>query len=179
MKLQIQEQSEDLFKSPLSSILVHACNCKGSWSAGIANRFMSKYPQAYVHYSQLCMKQKEALLGKSEIIVSKISRKYTTEDPNSELQKYFIGCLFTSYDYGRNKDNMTEILKYTKSAVDDLLLKVTEWNKNASEKDQIKEVRMCKINAGLFNVPWDETKKVIEEISVDVYTIKTITVCIV
>lgn len=34
------------------------------------------------------------------------------------------------------------------------------------KEDRIVEVRMCKINSGLFGVPWDATREVIERVEV-------------
>ncbi|KIM43267.1 hypothetical protein M413DRAFT_444082 [Hebeloma cylindrosporum] len=43
-KLKLSYITGDLFAAPANSILVHACNTKGSWGAGIALAFKEKYP---------------------------------------------------------------------------------------------------------------------------------------
>lgn len=49
----------------------------------------------------------------------------------------------------------------------DLLVKVREWDDVHGEEERVGEVRMCKINSGLFGVPWEKTKAVLEEIEVE------------
>ena len=48
----------------------------------------------------------------------------------------------------------------------DLLEQVAEWNAAhaGDEGMQVRRVRMCKINSGLFGVPWEETVEVLEGI---------------
>jgi ADP-ribose 1''-phosphate phosphatase len=60
--------------------------------------------------------------------------------------------------------------------MEDLLRKVKHWNENAPEARRVKEVRMCQINSGLFNVPWKKTKAVLEEIDVAELDVKEIMV---
>ena len=122
----------DLFGAPNNSILVHACNAKGRWGSGIAAQFAKKFPQAYDIYKTHCKENSESILG-SCILIS--SRDEYRPD---------IGCLITSKDYGLNVDSPEQILKATKSAITDLI------KKNMSGK----EICMCKINSGLFRVPW-------------------------
>lgn len=42
----------------------------------------------------------------------------------------------------------------------DLLSQVAETQKSS----EISEVRMCQINSGLFKVPWDKTRAILEDI---------------
>lgn len=57
-----------------------------------------------------------------------------------------------------------------------LLKQVKEWNAEAQQSDQIGEVRMCKINSGLFAVPWEKTKNVLDDINVSESDVKVIKV---
>jgi len=70
-------------------------------------------------------------------------------------------------------------LAATGEAVEDLVRKVKDVNEAAGEADgkskaksgsgegdRIAEVRMCKINSGLFGVPWEATREVIEAVEV-------------
>ena len=59
----------------------------------------------------------------------------------------------------------------------ELLEKVQHWNDSAqSEEDKVGEVRMCKINSGLFKVPWDQTKEMLERIDVSRFDVKSVKV---
>lgn len=50
----------------------------------------------------------------------------------------------------------------------DLVGKVKEWNaEHEYAKKKVGEVRMCKINSGLFGVKWERTQAVLEAIEVD------------
>ncbi|KAL1999135.1 hypothetical protein VTN02DRAFT_5003 [Thermoascus thermophilus] len=50
----ITEIEGDLFDAPDGAVLIHACNCKGLWSAGIARAFRNKYPAAFEVYRSHC-----------------------------------------------------------------------------------------------------------------------------
>jgi ADP-ribose 1''-phosphate phosphatase len=54
-------------------------------------------------------------------------------------------------------------LEATGEAIRNLVRQLEE----AKEEEAIKEVRMCKINSGLFGVPWEATKRVIEGVEVE------------
>src|SRR5262245_35871573 len=97
----------DLFAAPQGSILVHACNTVGSWGAGIALAFQSKYPQAFRQYAAHCKEH-----GSDDLIGSCFLIRGETHD---------IACLFTSRAYGKRKDTPEEILGATRTAVQDLL----------------------------------------------------------
>ena len=72
--------------------------------------------------------------------------------------QHYIACLFTSYGYGKYKDHPDKILRSTESAIMDLVTCIEKHNLES------RNIVMCKINSGLFNVPWDDTKSVIESI---------------
>ena len=66
-----------------------------------------------------------------------------------------IGCLVTSENYGKKKDPPSLILKNTELAIRNILT------------DHVKgdiTIHSPKINAGLFEVPWQKTKKVIKKV---------------
>ncbi|KAL2038964.1 hypothetical protein N7G274_008304 [Stereocaulon virgatum] len=50
----ITERIGDIFSAPPNSILIHACNARGSWAAGVALAFRKKYPAAYKIYHDHC-----------------------------------------------------------------------------------------------------------------------------
>lgn len=121
-------------------ILVHACNCKGIWGRGIAKQIREKYPIAFALYHTYCLTNAKNALGKSFTITSAYGK------PN-------IACLFTSIDYGSKTDSPKKILKATESALDNLLETARDGTVYASPK----------FNAGLFNVPWEQTEKILLE----------------
>ncbi|KAI7129428.1 hypothetical protein KC316_g16574 [Hortaea werneckii] len=221
-RLKVVESKGDIFSTPPNTLLIHACNCEGSWGAGIAKAFKSHYPSAYQIYHDHCISHTpEELIGTALLIPTprggddddddstqtrlKSNRKSKTTtagnkqpSPSEQQHKHqhFIGCLFTSRSKGAKKrDSPSQILDATGSAMRDLLERVAkqEFNSkstvgeasssirsnNDDEDDELKkkeqkvqggraveEIRMCKINSGLFNVPWEETKAVIEGIEV-------------
>jgi ADP-ribose 1''-phosphate phosphatase len=105
--------SGDLFSAPAGSILVHACNTKGSWGAGIALAFKQRFPDAFKVYRAHCQENGDSLAGTCLII-----------DGGS----HYIACLFTSRAYGRNKDSPEQILTATDSALRDLMAQNTDAN---------------------------------------------------
>ena len=58
----------------------------------------------------------------------------------------------------------------------DLLRQVGEWNASAKAEDKVDEVRMCKINSGMFAVPWEKTKAVLEGVGVGESGVKVVKV---
>lgn len=98
----------DLFAAPPKSILVHACNTKGSWGAGIALAFKAKYPAQFELYRARCREYGDNLVGSCLLIPG------DTHD---------IACLFTSKAYGRRKDSPSEILSATRTSLQDLIRK--------------------------------------------------------
>eukprot|EP00897_Mesotaenium_endlicherianum_P005423 jgi/Mesen1/4909/ME000245S03964 len=116
------------------TILVHACNCKGNWGAGIAKEFANRYSASYEEYKKVC------------------SSKEGVDLIGTYLNASGIGCLFTSIGYGRKRDPPDEILEFTKLAVEAML----------AELAPTVTIHSPRINAGLFCVPWEETEEVIK-----------------
>ncbi|KAI7141110.1 hypothetical protein KC343_g13890 [Hortaea werneckii] len=221
-RLKVVEAKGDIFAAPSNSLLIHACNCEGSWGAGIAKAFKTHYPSAYQIYHAHCTSHDpEDLIGTALLIPTfrgddadddstrtstKSDRKTkTTTTGNKQLNsseqqhkyQHFIGCLFTSRSKGAKKrDSPSQILEATGSAMRDLLEQVVKQQSDpkstagedpssstsdnneeeigegkkkeqtAQNSQAVEEIRMCKINSGLFNVPWEKTKAVIEGIEV-------------
>lgn len=169
-KILVTETEGDIFDAHSSAVVVHACNCQGSWGAGIAKAFRKNYPKAYPIYADHCTKHGSSLLGTALLIPSQAAR-YPA-----------IGCLFTSRGKGRTKDTPSTILDATRTSMEDLLMQIDACNKKSKSDDfyarsgreskhvensyakEISEFRICKINSGLFAVPWEDTKKILEAI---------------
>ncbi|THW10409.1 hypothetical protein D6D25_07604, partial [Aureobasidium pullulans] len=128
------EYKGDLFAAPPKSLLLHACNCEGSWNKGIAYEFQKNYPDHYAKYSNHCRDNGiEAIIGTCLII-----------PPQSVGGDHWVGCLFTSRKYGRGKDKKDKILEQTERAVEHLV----EQIENMDERPKL--IWMPKINSGLF-----------------------------
>ncbi|KAF4549343.1 Macro domain-containing protein [Elsinoe fawcettii] len=157
--LTITEKTGDLFSAPPNTVLIHACNCRGYWGKGIAAAFKKRYPKADKLSTEHCAKvnkvNKDDLPGTAQLIPPQ----------EGDADQHFVGCLFTSKSYGQTKDQPPAILKNTSTAIVDLLRQVAEWNAGNEER-KIEAIWTCKINSGLFNVPWEDTKKVMEEAEV-------------
>lgn len=163
-----------LFASPPSTLLCHATNAQGSWGAGIAAAFKKSYPSAFKIYAAHCSKWSgSSLLGTTLLIPPQHKSPLEAE----REAKHWIGCLFTSEKKGKGKGSKESILEATGEAVEDLVRKVRDLNEGgdgadgkakagSSKEDRIDEVRMCKINSGLFEVPWEATREVIEGVEI-------------
>lgn len=140
-KLKLSYITGDLFAAPANSILVHACNTKGSWGAGIALAFKEKYPSQFARYRAHCREYGDNLVGSCLLIPG------DTHD---------IACLFTSIAYGRRKDSPSEILSATRTSVQDLI------RQNVGQKP----LHACRFNSGKFAVPWVDTEAILKELEV-------------
>lgn len=164
----IQYIKGDLFSHKASknyiNILVHACNCKGSWGAGVAAKFATEYPQCYKIHRQYCQQFKQnssQLLGTSQIIESN-----ETEPGHKQLGQSLVVCLFTSDFFGHKKLSSQEIVHYTKLSLQDLLDKLhnySGWDKLDRVDGQV-VLNMPKINSGLFGVPWEQTEDILKRV---------------
>lgn len=134
----IAETQGNLFDAPKGSLIVHACNTQGVWGAGIASTFARLYPEYYKAYKAHCDAKGNNLLGTCLILEGKWHK---------------VGCLFTSTGYGHKALYQDAILKATFHSLVDLF-------------DQIPDtevVNMPRINSGLFRVPWEDTREVLEQ----------------
>lgn len=192
--LLITLQPGDLFAAPKQTILIHACNTRGTWGAGIAAAFKFHYPAAFKVYNTHCTSSSSSKSTSTPSGGKKTTPKVLARGPppNASLigttllippqtqslnkaereAQHFIACLFTSKNVGRNKDSAEEILTATGDAVRDLLRQVKflkEGKKDMGGKERVElgEMVMCKINSGLFGVPWERTQAVLEGIEVE------------
>ncbi|KAL4735646.1 hypothetical protein BDV11DRAFT_208303 [Aspergillus similis] len=181
----ITEVEGDLFDAPDATVLIHACNCLGSWGAGIAGVFRKKYPAAYEIYESHCLMYLQKpqyrninppdtvaegsqiparsirLPEGSTLIIPPQKRDY--EKPGGK--KHWIVCLFTSRGYGRNVSGVDIILQNTELAIADLKDQLDELKQKCSGPDDvnIKGLRACRFNSGLFGVDWALTRRILED----------------
>ncbi|KAL2265203.1 hypothetical protein VTJ83DRAFT_6303 [Remersonia thermophila] len=162
-RIRIVDRPGDLFSAPRGAVLIHACNALGVWGGGVALAFHDRYPDAYRAYRKHCLRSTPDRLAGTALLIpparpSSGERKEREEQEDEEPtgSGHYVGCIFTSRKFGRGMDSPQEILRLTAPAMRDLMRLVAE------EGDKVTEVRMCRINSGIFNVPWAETKKAIE-----------------
>jgi ADP-ribose 1''-phosphate phosphatase len=157
--ISLTNHTGDIFAAPDHTVLIHACNTKGEWGAGIAVAFKTAYPNAYNAYREHCLSSATTVQTGTCLLIAPCE---TGAGP-----KHWIACLFTSAEYGRKQDGPDEILKNTELAVRDLLVKL----KQAKERgEKLGSLRMCKINSGKFGVQWERTERVLEGVRLEEVT---------
>lgn len=161
-----------LSNRPGKRLIIHSCNCAGSWGGGIAYQLATKYPQAETKYEEICEKYGNNLLGKACIVPSFV---------DSNL---LIVCLFTSGFGGGNRDAGESIVSRTKEAIgfmsrfinsngkplssdpidkdiSDILNDYSQAYSAGTQKLTDFKLEMPKINSGIFGVPWQNTEAVL------------------
>ncbi|KAL8668486.1 MAG: hypothetical protein Q9168_006879 [Polycauliona sp. 1 TL-2023] len=104
-----------------------------------------------------------------------ITKRPTGGRPSrKELQRhknknFWIACLFTSSGFGKNVDTPDAILQNTARAMRDLKTQIEEMEPKVEKRGGCYGVR---INSGLFNVPWQDTKKVLRDGGVDMVVVR-------
>lgn len=106
---------------------------------------------SYETYARFCEENGPDLLGKTLLI--------PPESGNSQ----YIACLFTS-DF-QNSPN--EILKYTRESMLDLIEQLKSLENLESEEGKL-VVNMPKINLGIFNVRWEDSEAVLDELDLHI-----------
>ena len=185
----ITEATSDIFTAPSLSVLCHACNCRGSWGAGVAAAFKSRCPSAYELYHSHCTsplesrtlhEHQESLLGTCLLIPPSERSPSPTKDTSSRSKgkskaksEHYIACLFTSVGYGRNTAPAAAILENTRKAVEDLRVQLETLKKEEEgEGREVGGVWSVRINSGLFSVPWEETLEVLKEGGVEMKIVR-------
>ncbi|OJD40834.1 appr-1-p processing protein [Diplodia corticola] len=153
--LNVEEVVGDIFDAPPNAVLIHACNCIGDWGAGIAAAFKKHYPSAHRIHKEFC---KNGPDGKADPATAQL-----ISPVNGQARRHYVGCLFTSVHFGKKRDSPELILENTGPAMEDLLRQVAE----ESQTREVTELRICKINSGLFQVPWEDTVKVLQNIKLE------------
>lgn len=125
-----------LFDAPNGSVLVHACNSKGVWGAGIAKDMKNLFPYSWLMNQAFCLRK------------SRVGEADLTQD-----EYHYVASLITSEGYGKDVDDPKEILENTREALEDLCSQL---------KGQ--KIYSNKFNSGYFKVPWEETEKVLKEV---------------
>lgn len=125
-------------------MLAHACNAKGIWGSGVAKSFKFKFPNVFDVYHNI---YQLGLMRVGDCCVI----------PDDKNHYWGIACLITSKNYGKYVDAPEKILDATCNAVTSLLKQVPFTI----------EIHMPRINSGLFNVPWESTENIINQLASD------------
>lgn len=147
--LAVQPPEKD---SKVINVLVHAVNCKGVWGAGVAKQFALKYPEAYKKYRSECSREisyPENLLG-----------GYGLSCVSSAPQEMWVAWIYTSVEYGSKVSPPNEIVSATHVAIKSLVACFRRYY----NEEWVIHFHSPKMNSGLFKVPWDQTKAVINEV---------------
>lgn len=162
-KIRVVYRTGSIFESPpAETLLIHSCNCKGIWGKGIAAEFKQRYPKAFQMHSDFCKPHKpRELLGKSMLLPP-----VESQVPKGEERHHYIGCLFVKESYGSPKNDVEResIKDATKLAMQQLLEGLVEQRKAGSM--YVQEIRMPKINSGIFQVEWEETAAILESMEI-------------
>ncbi|KAF4279325.1 hypothetical protein CNMCM8689_002370 [Aspergillus fumigatus] len=174
-----------------AGILRNACNCQGSWGKGIAKAFKDKYPAAFAIYRSHC----QNLLSsprymfepdlQSEESHARSSRDVRLpegtaliippqkRDSEANGKKHWIICLFTSRGFGRAVSPPDVIVRNTELAVADMTRQLAELQTDQSSREEsVGELWSCRFNAGLFGVPWERSRRVLEDAGLEVTVVR-------
>ncbi|KAK9556118.1 ADP-ribose 1''-phosphate phosphatase [Aspergillus fumigatus] len=191
VRSKITEIEGDLFHAPDGAALIHACNCQGSWGKGIAKAFKDKYPAAFAIYRSHC----QNLLSsprymfepdlQSEESHARSSRDVRLpegtaliippqkRDSEANGKKHWIICLFTSRGFGRAVSPPDVIVRNTELAVADMTRQLAELQTDQSSREEsVGELWSCRFNAGLFGVPWERSRRVLEDAGLEVTVVR-------
>ena len=122
------------------TFLVHSCNCRGDWGAGIASEMARRYPGAYAQHRAYCKSvEPSTLIGTCQVIM-----------PEN------IICLFTSISYGKDKCSPEWIATNTKRSLKHLFM-------GSFAEDTIRLISP-RINSGLLGVSWNLSRGIIIDV---------------
>lgn len=132
---------------------------------------LQKYPKAYQTYHAHCLTHKTSLVDGTTLLIPPLQSIAPGKKQTANQSTHYIACLFTSHGYGKTVDPPETILKNTKAALDDLASQI-EKLKVDTPGIQLGECRAVRINSGKFGVPWEKTKKILVEGSLDMVVVR-------
>lgn len=83
-QLRIVERVGDIFDGPANSVLIHACNCIGSWGGGIAAAFRLRYPAAFAVYRDHCQRLSPNELLATALLIAPQEADYENDDDDDD-----------------------------------------------------------------------------------------------
>lgn len=131
-------QEGDIFKIPQINNYAHGCNCAGAMGKGIALQFRKKFPLMYEQYKTLCK--------------------------NGDFKVGSVFCYH--YTYGVVFNLGTQKSWKEKAHLDYIEASLREMMEIAHNND-ITEIAMPAIGAGLGGKPWHQIKSIINSIASD------------
>ncbi|KAK0706724.1 hypothetical protein B0T26DRAFT_469433 [Lasiosphaeria miniovina] len=196
-QLRIVERVGDIFAAPANSVLIHTCNCIGSWGGGIAAAFRLRYPTAFAVYRDHCQRLSPDELLATALLIAPQEAGYENDDDDDDEEEDDGGATSKKSPQRRRKSKSESKQQqqqrkppphyigclFTSRRVGqdrDSPASILRATKPAmqdlmqqvlaidAESHIISELRMCQINTGLFNVPWASTRQVIVALHVDV-----------
>ncbi|MEI3796511.1 MULTISPECIES: macro domain-containing protein [unclassified Chitinophaga] len=124
----------NIFNIPGVSNYAHGCNCAGAMGKGIAVQFKEKFPEMYLQYKKLCR-----------------SGTFT------------LGEVFMyNYGDGRVFNLGTQQSWTTKAEISAVNVAIGKMLQLAAE-NQVTQIALPKIGAGLGKLDWESVKRVINE----------------
>lgn len=124
----------NIFNIPGVNNYAHGCNCAGAMGKGIAVQFKEKFPEMYLQYKKLC---KSGAFALGEVF----------------MYNYGDGMVF-NLGTQQSWTTQAEI-----SAVDAAIGKMLQL----AAENQVKQIALPKIGAGLGKLDWESVKQVINE----------------
>ncbi len=152
--MSIEYRKGNLFSAPSGVALIHAVNCQGSWGSGVAAGFRENFAYAFSEYQKHCRKHLPQDFRKRSDLVGTSSSTWDHKGKR-QTEPFLICSLYTSDKYATHVDPPESIARATDTAMIHFL--------NDPNLKSVDEIHSPKMNAGLFNVPWEMTESVIEE----------------
>ena len=146
------------FKQDLTPILsskdfqvfAHGCNCFNTMGAGIAKTVKQIFPQVY-KADQSTRKGDKSKLGTIDTI-----------SVGDSVNPKFVINAYTQYDFRGMKPNVNY------KAIEKCFVAINDF----MTKQQITELTIPKIGAGLAGGDWDKVESILQSVFPDKYTIK-------
>lgn len=93
-----------------------------------------------------------------------------------EKKKHWIVCLFTSRNYGRWVSRPDIILESSVHAIRDMRRQLEKLYAEDEGEDWHGKVYSCQFNSGMFSVPWEESRMVLERELADMKAVNEVIV---
>jgi O-acetyl-ADP-ribose deacetylase (regulator of RNase III) len=143
------------------AVVVHGCNARGTFGAGVAGHFRREMPFVYEAYRKAFEAASDGLLALGEVIWA--------FDLGGKRPR-IVGNMITQQDFGRdaakqyvNYDAITVALQ----KVNAFVRRVRSGHLNIAELPELHEVGMPLVGCGLGNGDWPTIASIIENEAVD------------
>jgi ADP-ribose 1''-phosphate phosphatase len=143
-----------------------------------------QYPAAYRYYRNHCQTYRYGntthaipnLQAEDESTISVRLPLGTTlvippqpRDYRGDRVRHWIICLFTSRNYGVRVDSPDMIVNSTHAALQDLKCQLNSLRNDHQNggSPALGNLYSCRFNSGLFGVPWEVTRGLVEDVALD------------